>query len=123
MKKNLLVTLFSFTLIAATQSNAAAFNDICLQIPGHWEGSFTLKNPKDCRKYDGCTHATSAEVKHTTGINYALLIESKFGQSELSLLCENGKVINIPNVKLTCNDNGCTVRYKEARFSVELNKR
>ena len=102
--------------------------DLCKLTVGHWQGTFTIKNPNDCKLYDGCTHEISADVSPVSGNTYKLDLKPTKGKGGvLDMNCDKGNITSsqLPGGKasLTCNIHGqCMVSYIDQRITCQMSK-
>jgi hypothetical protein len=129
MKKALIAAILAGVL---SSSSFASFGDqsdaLCEQSVGHWSGTFTLKNEKECQQYGGCTHYVMADISPMGGKYYLLNLQPSAGEGgQVPVTCENGKVTSeyIPGgvAYMNCSSGGlCSVDYDDVRLISHVHK-
>ncbi|EKD70319.1 MAG: hypothetical protein ACD_46C00570G0003 [uncultured bacterium] len=116
--------LFIFCLLPI--SHVFAAQGICARITGSWYGSFTLKEPRDCHLYHGCTHELFIHVSRDDGPIYQAQVRPKVGQPGVfKIRCEEGKITSPSHpdsqIELNCPDTKiCLVKFNDAKLTASL---
>lgn len=98
----------------------------CARVIGSWYGTFTLKDPKECRLYHGCTHGLSIHVNHLNGSTYQADVSPQAGpRGSYPINCANGKITSSTHtgstIEFNCPDATiCTVKYNDEKQSASL---
>jgi hypothetical protein len=129
MNKALIPAILAVVLSSSTFASLSNQADtLCAQSIGHWGGTFTLKNEKECQQYGGCTHYVKADLTSMGGNQYLMNLQPSAGQGgQVPLTCENGKVTSeyIPGgvAYINCSSDGlCSVDYDDARLISHMDK-
>lgn len=122
MKRSFIASIVTLAFAINAHANTIKTDDICQKIPGHWHGFFTLSNPEDCKRLNGCTHLISAEARNVSEHEYAILLQPAVGRGgEFMIGCENG-VITPNKITLSCSDDHCFVVYSDPLVTSEMMK-
>lgn len=103
-------------------------DSLCAQGPGHWSGSFLLKDEAVCQQYGGCMHYVQADITYLGGDQYQLDLHPATGTGGTApVTCNSGVVTTaaLPGgeAKIRCSkDKSCVVRYEDARLISEMRK-
>ena len=114
--------LFLAGLATIALASTAIAGGICENLPGHWEGSFTLKSQSDCDAYGGCTHSLVADITHQDGINFEVNLQPSKGQGAVfTMTCDHG-VLNSPvnpgnTMNANCVNDHCVINYEDSRLT------
>lgn len=120
-------------LALAVSSNAFAFdqNDVdtlCERGPGHWSGTFTLKDENLCKQFNGCTHYVQADISTLGGNQFLLKLQPSIGTSgQAPVECNNGKITSVylPGgvAYVHCSgEDKCSVDYADANLISHMHK-
>lgn len=128
IKRLIMTSAVTLCALLAVSAQAEQFNDVCSKIPGHWDGIYTLKNPADCKRVNGCTHLVSADLSFLGGHDYHVVLTPAVGHGgEFNLKCENGVITSPVNpgnkTTVSCNaTNHCFVVYDDPQLTAEMKK-
>ena len=130
MKKVLFPAILAFAISgSAFASLANQANNLCASGPGHWSGTFTLKDEALCQQFGGCTHYVQADLSELGGNRYLIDLQPSVGTGgKAPLTCDNGKVTSeyLPGAVAYINCFGadkCSVDYEDARLISHMRKK
>lgn len=118
-------------LIGILLSTQATSDDLCSKLLGHWQGTYTIKDPKICELYDGCTHKITAEVINPPTdlfVAYEVLVNPSMGVGGVFEITCNQDVIYsrvFPGntITLSCDrTNECTMVYEDPNLLAHMTK-
>lgn len=107
-----------------------AADDLCSKLLGHWQGTYTIKDPKICELYDGCTHNITAKVINPPtdmARAYEVLVNPSMGVGGVFDITCNNDVIYSPvypgnTITLTCETNQCSMDYEDSNLLAHMTK-
>jgi hypothetical protein len=103
--------------------------NLCDNLPGHWQGTFTIKDPELCKIFDGCTHQIKAHVcpdNFFADTNFEVNVNPSAGVAQFFYIACYNEVISSPygfsgKITASCDLTGnCEMIYEDSKLLCKM---